>query len=639
MQQDSFSIGVTAEHAADIPFSFLYDGKPSADFLNTWQKESCSKSLDADRKQITTSWTCPETGLKVMCEVICYSDFPANDWVLYFENVGEANTPIISQLRTLDVTLKAPISKETPYLLHTTNGAPSNTTDWATSTVILDKDRNQGMGGRGGRSSNQELPFFKIKTGEGSLICGIGWSGQWMAFMDCRDDEHLHLTAGLQYCNFKLHPGERVRGPRILSMHWPGDTLESNAQFRQLIYKHYAAKRSGKAPLPVLFANINLTRDNAWLDVANADNQIPIIKALGALGVEATVTDAGWFEGGWPNGVGSWILRKDAYPNGIEPLASAASEAGMIYGFWIEPERVCDGTWLHKNHPEWLLHSEAHPKNYHLLNFGLREVQDYMHGIVKKFMDIPGFKFYRQDFNTDCLPYWLDNDKPGRLGITEMKYVEGMYAFWDRIAKSWPDSLREECASGGRRIDLETIKRMHLHQKSDYLFFDEIDQTAVWGLSQYMPNNCIDIHMKRIDHYCFHSVMASSIGVAWPADNPDFDNKLGRQLMERYKEVRHLLVGAWYPLLRSSTNLEDWMAQQFHRPDLDEGLIIIIRRELSEESCKTLKLHGLDPNATYELTWDLSGDKRQATGAELMSKFDVTLPKKKSSDLIVYRKV
>ena len=49
----------------------------------------------------------------------------------------------------------------------------------------------------------------------------------------------------------------------------------------------------------------------------------------------------------------------------------------------------------------------------------------------------------------------------------------------------------EECASGGHRMDLETVMRMHVHQKTDYWFDDQADQTAIFGLSQYLPNNVI----------------------------------------------------------------------------------------------------------------------------------------------------
>ena len=150
----------------------------------------------------------------------------------------------------------------------------------------------------------------------------------------------------------------------------------------------------------------------------------------------------------------------------------------MVYGLWFEPERVVANTDLHKQHPDWLLRRKDGDDDTYLLNFGLPEVQEYFFNIVTDFMELPGFRFYRQDFNMDPLPYWRYSDAPDRQGITEMKYIEGLYAYWDRIATTWPDSIREECASGGHRIDLETVMRMHMHQKTDYWFDNEADQAA-----------------------------------------------------------------------------------------------------------------------------------------------------------------
>ncbi|MBM4091938.1 MAG: hypothetical protein FJ276_21285 [Planctomycetes bacterium] len=62
-----------------------------------------------------------------------------------------------------------------------------------------------------------------------------------------------------------------------------------------------------------------------------------LINAYAPLGLEALLTDAGWFTGGWPGGAGNWDARKDAYPNGMGPVAKAALDKGMIYGLWYEP--------------------------------------------------------------------------------------------------------------------------------------------------------------------------------------------------------------------------------------------------------------------------------------------------------------
>lgn len=622
----------------DYPFSFVYDEKPIASIINTWKREESVVRHDKVTETII-AWIDPSTGLKIEYVSRQFTDFAAVEWVLWFENTGKATTPVIENIQALDIVIRAPMSEAIPYRLHHTNGAPTDPTDFRVSTITINEQNSVNMSGGGGRSSNKDFPFFKIETAQGSYIIAVGWSGQWHSEISSPDGKSLHITAGLEKTHFVLYPGERVRSPRVLVFHWAGDTLESNSQFRQLIYKHYARMRDGKPPLPILFCNTAFTRGGGWLNECNAENQISLIKAYAPLGIEALITDAGWFEGGWPAGAGNWNVRKDAYPDGMGPVAKAAKEHGMVYGLWFEPERVVAGTEIHTKHPEWCLASQQFPQQTYLLNFGLPEVQNYFFEIVKKFMELPGFRFYRQDFNMDLLPHWVFSDASDRQGVTEMKYIEGLYAYWDRIMHTWPDAIMEECASGGRRIDLETIIRFHTHQESDYWFDNELDQNQIFGLSQYLPNNLFNTPLIRLDDYSFHSTMACSLIPGWIADDPDFDSERAKKLLDRYRSVRHLLVGAWYPLLPQSHTLRDWMAMQWHRPDTNEGLILVFRRGESPYQVAEVALRGLSDGETYELTFDSSGEKRKVKGSELMTKLLIELLEKPSSELILYRAV
>lgn len=645
------------------PFSFTYNGMHSDRLLEQWTRSQRAEPLDDDRMKSVLEWTDPATGLRVSWTALCYRDFPAVDWVLHFENCGTSPTPVIENVQALDLTLGSPLPhRAIPYVLHSAKGGVPNPTHVMPRTQAIDEQTPASLGAGTGRSSTRNMPFFRVDGGGESFVVAVGWSGCWQADFVCRDQTRLHVTAGMEQTHFVLLPGERVRSPRMLVLRWAGEAIESNAQFRQLLFKHYVARRAGRHPLPTIFCNTCFTRGGGWLNECNEQNQISLIQAYAPLGLEAILTDAGWFTGGWPEGAGNWDVRADAYPHGIAPVAAAALEHGMIYGLWFEPERVVAGTELHRAHPDWCLGASSGAQSTYLLNFGLPEVQEHFFAIVKEYMELPGFRVYRQDFNMDPLPYWRHNDPPDRQGITEMKYIEGLYAYWDRIAQTWPDSLLEECASGGHRIDLETVMRMHLHQKTDYWFDDQADQTALVGLSQYLPNNVVVAHLNNLDSYSFHSTIASSLCLGWIADDPDFDALRGRQLIDRYKQVRHLLVGAWYPLLPCPNDYVDvntpnldlwlwdgrdmlkhrrphthWVASQYHRPDLDEGMILAFRRPDSPYPSVAVSLHGIQPAEMYEVTWD-SGTTATMPGSQLIADFEIVLPEKRSSDLILYRR-
>ncbi len=641
---DDAPLGTVPSNRSPYPFSFVCEGTSSNESLGRWRRQEGTQRSGAGKQQWSTAWTEPHSGLRAIWHVTRFDDFPAVEWILSFENTGTRNTGILEKIDCMNVTLAAPLKRDSVYRLHKTRGAPSSTEDFATEVIEVVDGRDARMGGSMGRSSNSDFPFYRIETGMGSLIVAVGWSGLWRNDVACAN-ANLHLTAGLQNARFFLQPGERVRLPRILIFHWPDNTWESNAQFRQLIYKHYAAKRSGRSPMPVVFTNTCFTEYGLG-DTATAQNQIALIRALGPLGVEAAVTDAGWMEGSqgaWWRGCGNWFVRRDNYPDGMAPVAEAAYEEGMIYGLWAEVETVVKGTWIHRNHPQWLLDIDARTLGNTpaaLLNFGVPQVGTYMAEVMAKFTELPGFGFYRQDFGLlDPTPFWRKQDGPDRQGIAEIKYICGLYDYWERIARACPNGLREECAAGGRRIDLETVMRMHIHQKTDYWFDSVVDQASIWALSQYLPNNCFVAQLNRLDDYSFHSTLASSLCLGWTADKESFDSQRGKELIQRYKQLRHLLVGAWYPLTPYSRHTSQWLACQYHGPDVDEGMILAFRRSDSPYRALDVTLQGLDPKLIYEISSDRTGAKQRYTGAELMTCYTITLDERHSSDLIVYREV
>ena len=117
------------------------------------------------------------------------------------------------------------------------------------------------------------------------------------------------------------------------------------------------------------------------------------------------------------------------------------------------------GTFLAKEHPEWVISPAGDGSG--LFNLGIpaarRYMTDYLNAAIKAYK----LSCLRIDYNIDPLEFWqfMDAKDPDRAGMTEMRYVEGLYRMWDDILEANPHLFIDNCASGGRRIDLETMSR------------------------------------------------------------------------------------------------------------------------------------------------------------------------------------
>ena len=133
---------------------------------------------------------------------------------------------------------------------------------------------------------------------------------------------------------------------------------------------------------------------------------------------------------------------------------------------------------------------------------------------ISNFIQTEGVTIYRQDFNFDPAPYWKAMDAPDRVGIAEMKHIEGLYAFWDALLARNPGLLIDNCASGGRRIDLETIGRSIPLWRTDYQYFEPNGyQCHTYGLHLFLP--CSGTGNNDPQKYFFRSSMNGAVVIGW----------------------------------------------------------------------------------------------------------------------------
>jgi hypothetical protein len=92
---------------AQVPFSFEYGGKQSAEFLRTWHFTQEQAAAGSSRL-IRYEYLDPATKLRVTAEVRLYREYPGVvDWVLRFRNEGSSDTPLIENILPLHWTIPA----------------------------------------------------------------------------------------------------------------------------------------------------------------------------------------------------------------------------------------------------------------------------------------------------------------------------------------------------------------------------------------------------------------------------------------------------------------------------------------------------------------------------------------------------
>jgi len=637
-------------HGKLPPFSFTYGGHRSEDFIRTWKySREDLKSSDPLVHESIYTYSDSMTGLTVRCFVTCFRDFPAVEWVLRFSNSSGTTTPLIEKAAAIDDVFRNELDGN--VVLHHSNGSNAKRSDFHNFDDTMLVGRNIYLTPHGAKSSDiTALPFFNIESPGGrGIIVAIGWTGKWFADITRSTEQTLSLKSGMERMRTVLLPHEEIRTPRICMLFWEGeDKMTGHNQFRQFILAHHSRKLNGK------FAEYPLSGGFDYGDPApcgeyeclTEDYAIALVNRYKMFNIlpEVFWLDAGWYEGcgfnrekgTWWENVGNWTADRERFPRGLRPVADAVHAAGAKFMVWFEPERVRPGTMIEREHPGWIL---RRPGSDNLLfNLGnkdaLRWLTDYITDFVKK----EGIDYYRQDFNFNPMPYWELSDAPDRIGMSEIRHIEGLYAFWDSLLVRFPALLIDNCAGGGGRIDIETTSRSSPLWVSDYQPGEPNGyQCHTLGLNLYIPIHGTAIY--KTDSYTFRSGLGAAAVMSWEITGkssepiPSFQKRI-----REFKELRPFYYGDYYPLTENRDNTVDnvWIAYQLNRPDKNDGLVIAFRRPSSETQLLHVRLHGLHKDFIYELFFEDYGIRVKKKGGELMEGVDLTIPQAPGSLMIKY---
>lgn len=636
------------------PFSFVYGGISSKEFIRKW-KHSIEKQPDNEPGVVRylATYTESETGLKIECEIKGYPAFKALEWTIHFTNMGAANSKNLKQVKAIDMEMEYPAGGD--FNLHYADGNHISKYDFHPRTLTLKPGDSKSMEPINGRSSEGDyLPIFNIESASSQgVFVGIGWSGSWYADIRCEKEKRISIESGMKTMDLYLYGKESIRTPSITLMYWNSDNrMDGHNQFRRFVLSHKTHKIDGKnAPYP-LATGFNYKDPAPYTEYSGLTEEYAtaMMKRYKQFNIMPEVfwLDAGWNTGAadwehgksWANTVGNWTVDSTRFPKGLKPISEEAHKLGAKFMVWFEPERVIRGTQWAVEHPEWMLDIPGHNDDTYLMfDLGNAEACDWLCRYIGDMIEENGVDHYRQDFNMHPDIYWAANEEEGRTGMKEIRHIENLYKFWDYLLKRFPNLFIDNCASGGKRIDMETIPRSAPLWRSDYYHYDDPDgyQCHTYGLNFFLPLHGTGI--LQTDPYAFRSSMSTCLTCNWKITDKNFSIYEMQARLNEFQDIRPYYYEDYYPL----TGIEDttldniWLAYQLNRPSDNSGVIVAFRRKASESNNITVKLSGINPDKKYELT-DL--DKNESViidGHKLANEFVLTLDKPNQSLLIKYK--
>lgn len=633
-------------------FSFSYDGRPAG------APQSVSHTDSGSSTETTFHYA---SGIEAIRTLRKFPEFNAIEYSVRFRNTSDHRSGVITHVDALDASFDQRVLNGS-YVLSSGGGVYDGTYPPAAFAIrehafspVVPSDGSVVLTTDGGRSSNRDLPFYLVHNEDHSagIFVGIGWTGQWSSTISSDYDTTLtpnaglHLHGGIPGIRIALEPGEEITGPSILIGSYQGPLANGSNQLRRLIQDCYTPKLDGKK------FGVIATYD-AWWDIGEKYDEallLPVVDAAAAVGEEYFLLDAAWYIGsngpeGFSGGVGNWDqVDAKKFPSGLAHFADYVRTRGLQFGLWFEPERVHRDSLLAKQHPDWVIWLEDDNK-YGLLDYGRVEAQEWVQNMMDRYITQLQIRYIRHDFNIDPLAYWDAHDSPNRRGISQIRHIEGFYKVMDWLRERHPATVLECCASGGRRIDLETARRFHTFWISDDSVEPEIIRFHLQGINYFLPGNYSYIqytlpspsqtHFEPKDYYylcCF----AGAFGIGGRVDLWPAAQKERFTMIEKlHKRIRPYLMEDYYALLPQSLTLQGWDAWQFHNPRSNSGFVQVFRQESEVPSLK-IQLFGLQANDSYEFEDPLGGSTTQATGVAAMKdglSFEQT---KMSSRILVYQ--
>ncbi len=628
-----------AERGEDVPLRFCLGGEPFRGVPGAGISREPS-----DANLVRRTFRGKAGGLLVTAMQWEYRDYPVVEWTAEFENTGGEPSGILS-----DILLGGEIAGDFSAFVHG-NGdtCRDDGYEWFRDDL---KDGGKTIAPDDGTSCHGAFPYMKLVFADYTVRAAVGWPATWKAEAE-RTENGVRFEAGQLRCHFRVMPGEKLRTPRLTFMISAGDEARSRNLWRRWYIDHILPRENGKPLAPALCLHYWGCEGKPEHTAATEENQLRAIERYRENGLIPDIwwIDAGWYkcDYNWPR-TGTWKPDPDRFPNGLGPVGRACDEIGARFLLWFEPERVTPGTELAGEHPDWLLPTGREGDGNCLLDLGNEACRAWLTERVDSIIKEGHIRVYRQDFNFSPRPCWERAESEDRIGALENRHVQGYLAYWDALIDRNPGLWIDSCASGGRRNDLETMRRAVPLHYTDVGYGDiPVKQKQYREMFEWIPyfrshnmawdrefvEKTLGQEWTDNDDFTFETAMAPAVTYMtwWDADDEQFARTKRAEKIWR-RAARIMLDGDYEPLTECRKSAGDWYAMRFETDT--EGFVQIMRNREAEGETFTVPFDGYEGK---KLAFETENGDRFTLDGETLRRdgLTVSLPKR-AGTVIFYR--
>ncbi|GBF75710.1 alpha-galactosidase [Paenibacillus sp. 598K] len=523
-----------------------------------------------------------------------------------------------------------------------------------------------------GRGQRHRHPMFLLRneaTGE-HFVGQLAWSGdyEFMFELDADPGGAVMGHDGHAHLSFRIGP----RAPSPLRVIAPGEAVASPEAHLGMLFggldeciqaMHDHMRRS-VFTIPEARGRGNWVEMGLGAEVEMSEAMTyHQIEVAAELGVEVFFIDAGWYlppgdEHQMGEHLGDWRVDPVRYPDGLQAIRDKVREHGMLFGLWVEIERLGKLTELYREHPDW--YSTAYngvnstERMGGMIDFARDDVAAWAEATMARVIEEHELDMFRLDYNAGHLKGGGYTMRDGYVENSYWRYYEHFDAIFDRLRKRFPDVIFENCASGGARTDIGTVRRFSHTWVTDWQVAPR-SFSITNGMTMALPPEYVDRlvagqsgHVAADMAFQMRQLLfvRPTVSVFHPLGSEGNPQQLAivKHHLELYKSfVRGFMnTGRIYHHTPQLDGFEPngWGVLELASRERDRGIAGLFLLSNAKEHRYHLRLRGLDRSRMYKVTWDNSAQSAELSGFVLMEQgITVRLEGALTSELLVFEAI